>query len=555
MADSVIERLVVAIGFKVDKSSAASAKATHRNLVAGFTAASTAIAGATAAAFGWTVAQAEADSETAKLAHSLGFTTDAFTSMELAMQALGGVSRTELAPSLRQAQTQLEAFARGSGEAAPWLKKLGIDAKSATGGVQSIAKVLPELADNWDRLTKDEQQAAALRIFGESGAKIGLALSQGTEAIKELQREADRLGYTLTEESAKNAEELSDAMGELHAAGTGLSRMITGELTPKLTPLVKGFTEWLTESDGIVKLGLHRVVQGIGFAFDALDTPLGRAGAGIVALGAGAGALKMGFGAASLAASGLGISLGGVATAAAPWVLVFGGLALVLEDLWVTAQGGDSVTRRLADAFGVGEEVAKGLRDTIDMTGEALQAFSTVGSEAIDVAWSMVPSMESLSGAVDLARAAFATFNPGIEVFGAYFEWDPWKTPLGRFLSWLSNTFNPAKALSGFQKLNRFMAGDEGVRRRTNVSGNLLSSTPLGGLALRSRQRRMGREGAGLRDEMDIVRRPGLREGPSITVAPSVNVTADFDRSEVVREALFETERQLHAGFDAVGAM
>ena len=545
MADTVIERLIVGIGFKVDRGSMSGVKAVYENTIAGFQAVSAVAVTAGAAVLGFGVTTAAARDEITKTAHSLGVTTEEYTRLRHALN-LGGVSSEAMGTGLRGLQMQLEAAARGTGEAVYWLKEMGVSAKdAATGGVRLAADVLPELADGLLRIPEAQRGAAAMRVFGESGQRMAVALAGGSVALKAAKADADALGLTLSEQSGKDAEALTDAWTRLTAAGTGLAGIVADEVIPALTPLVDGLTEWLTASDGIARVGLERTARAIGWALEQMQTPTGKAVGGLALLGGGLQAIRTVSGVLQPALGALGMSFGGLTSAALPWIAVAGIAVLVADDLWVTMEGGDSVTRRLADSMGYGEEVVQGLTDAWGMLGEAGESFVLIGGEMVAVSRDLGDSLSTLAGPLSYLYDGLLLLSG--QPLRDYFDWDPWDTGLGRFLS----SVGFSSALSGFEKLNAYMRGSDQVAMGPSGANQLPLSLIPGGIGIRSaatsaRERSL--------ESMRVqTARLGTSDasGPSITIAPSTTIQAGPNRAEIERTAMEAYRRDLTSALDA----
>lgn len=379
--DSVVERLVVAVGFKVDTGSVRSALQGYATVAAG-------MAAATAAAVGFTISQAAVDDEITKTARDLGITTEAYTALAYAMDR-EGVASQGMGNSLRYLQTQLEAAARGSGEARSWFERFGIDATDSLGRVRLAADVLPELGDELAKLSDGDLRAASLRTLGESGQRMGIALAKGGDNIRALVADAQTLGLTLDTEAGEAAEKLTDSVTRLQGAGTGLSRIVSQRLTPVVTELVDGLTDWLTESDNIVRVGLERTADAMAWALEGMTTPLGQVVTGLGALGVAAALPSMVSSVPII--GGFVTAIAGVSAPVWGTVAAVGAAVLVLDDLYVASQGGDSALMELAASMGYATEASDALDASIEKTSDAVDLLSSAGRAWTSVAEYMWP--------------------------------------------------------------------------------------------------------------------------------------------------------------------
>jgi hypothetical protein len=362
----IVERLVVSVGYQVDRASEAIAKSSYANIAAG-------IAAAGVAAVGFSVALATQDDKIAKTARGLGLLTEEYTALTYAADR-AGLAEEEMAAGLGALQGKLGEAARGGGDTAALFRQLGVDVLDAGGKVRTAADVIPELADGLGMLgTEGERADARLRLLGEGGRKWAPLLAGGSKEIDALTDRAKRLGITLDSGAAVQSERFVDALTDLRGVGLGLSRDLGATLIPRAAAFTEQLVEWLSAENGIVRVAAHRSATLLGYALDGVKTPAGQAaGALTLVLAAlkgakGASGLVDGIAKASPMLGGLGKGLLGAVGPAAKVAIPLALVALVIDDVIVTAQGGDSAIRRMADAMGVGEEVARGFASTGDM--------------------------------------------------------------------------------------------------------------------------------------------------------------------------------------------
>lgn len=368
MAETVVDKLVVAVGFKVDEQQFANAKAAFEKVTDAAAGVATGVYGVMAAAAGFTLVIAKQNADLEDAAKALNLTTEAYTELTYAAE-LSGLNAEQLRMGLMTLQRQIGAAAGGSKEAKATFDALGVSFLDAEGRVRTSAELLPELADGLRGLASDGERASVqMRLLGESGGRFNDFFSGGSERIAELTGEAREFGAVLGSDVAAASASLDDNVFRLRTALGGLGRVFANELIPSIEPVVEQLTAFLGASDGIVRVGVDRAARVIGYAFDFLATDAGKAAAAIGAVAVGLSAARAANGVVGLlgaagpagaALAGLATSFSSVAIPAGIVALAVGGVALVLEDLYVTGQGGDSITRRLADSLGVGAETAR----------------------------------------------------------------------------------------------------------------------------------------------------------------------------------------------------
>ena len=148
-----------------------------------------------------------------------------------------GVGLQRLARAMEEAQA-------GTGPGSDALKRLGLSATDATGHLQPMRDVLLAVADRFSHMENGASKTAlAMDLFGRSGADLIPLLNQGRDGIAKLEEEADRLGYTMSEEGVRAAQAYDDAMKRFHAEMGGLQRSLALELMPALTDVADAFTQ------------------------------------------------------------------------------------------------------------------------------------------------------------------------------------------------------------------------------------------------------------------------------------------------------------------------
>lgn len=106
---------------------------------------------------------------------------------------------------------------------------LQISAKQLQG--LSIDKQLGIIADQFRRIRDPaDQTRTAIDLFGRSGTALIPLLNQGSAGIKDLTAEADRLGITMSGQSAAGVDALDSAIKKLKNTISGFGKRIVGNL-------------------------------------------------------------------------------------------------------------------------------------------------------------------------------------------------------------------------------------------------------------------------------------------------------------------------------------
>jgi hypothetical protein len=166
-------------------------------------------------------------------------------------------SASKLAYAAKISGIDVEALAIGIGklsksmaDSPDKLSKLGIEAKGSDGKLRSMTDVLGDVADRFKTMGPGtEATAAALDLFGRSGANLLPFLFKGKDGLAELSTEAEKMGVVLGQNEVDNVTKYKVAQRQLGAAIDGVKVQIGNEMLPILTK----FTELITNLPGPVK--------------------------------------------------------------------------------------------------------------------------------------------------------------------------------------------------------------------------------------------------------------------------------------------------------------
>ncbi len=250
--------------------------------------------GAATAAIGaglLTAAKATADfqDETIKAARTIGATAEEFGRLKFAAE-LSAVPIALLTKSLASlnAPTKLQRDE---------FKRLGVSLKDNTGRFKEQGELVNDLADAFKGMQSPVQRsAAAFKLFGSRGVELVNLLQVGSEGLKEMGDEAERLGLVFSEQAGVNAELFNDNIARLTSSFTGLRNVfsetiiefvnangvVTG-LTAQVEKLIKGWRDLDDDTKelivqllaGVVAFGgILTVIAGIALALPILIAAL-----------------------------------------------------------------------------------------------------------------------------------------------------------------------------------------------------------------------------------------------------------------------------------------
>jgi hypothetical protein len=265
----------------------------------------------------------------------LQISTDALQELQYAAK-LSGIEAGQLEAAVGALTRSLQGVAEGSDKPEKILKKLGVSAKDAQGGLRTVSDLLPEIADGISKLPNDTERAgAAIRLFGRGGLALLPLLKQGRAGLAELRAEFKNLGGGASQEAIAAMAEYRDQVDRSDAATEALKV----EIALKLLPLWRAFVD-------------------AGLKASAMLTEVAR---------------RTHLFEIALAGAGTAIAIWSVRTVIAlapvlaPILAISAGVAaivLALDDLWTTFEGGESALQGFIDGmYGAGTtaEVVDGL--------------------------------------------------------------------------------------------------------------------------------------------------------------------------------------------------
>ena len=216
----------------------------------------------------------------------LAMTTEELSRYGYAAQ-MGGTSADTFNAAIVKLNKNVSDTASGVGTAAETFNKLGVSVTNSEGALKSNDELLKEIADQFQSMPNSANKtAAAIALFGKSGAELIPMLNGGSAGIKELADEADRLGLTISTQASQQAARFNDNLDKLSQAATGLSLRMGQALVPALARLTeiindKAFQEMLAKIGEVIafvgEACITAVETGINLLSDAFYALVGLA--------------------------------------------------------------------------------------------------------------------------------------------------------------------------------------------------------------------------------------------------------------------------------------
>ena len=229
-----------------------------------------------------------------KMRARTGFSAEALSELGFAAEQ-GGASIDQLDRSLAAMARFSVMVERGLKTSTDLLDMLGVSAEqfkraSPEERFKLLAEAISQIKDPTLRA------GVALNVFGRSGRELLPMLEGGRASIEALQKEARRLGITMTDEDATSAAELTDALNRLKRQlmaivvqiGAALAPVLT-EMQKRIAPLITSVIKWIKENKTLVVtvFKIAAAVVAAGVALIILGTLISSAGAvigGLVAV-------------------------------------------------------------------------------------------------------------------------------------------------------------------------------------------------------------------------------------------------------------------------------
>lgn len=208
--------------------------------------------------------------ETAKLAQRIGVTVPQIAGLQLAFSQ-SGVAAGAL-------QTSMARLSTGIFQGNKAFVALNISTKNADGTLKNTRQILGEVADKFkDYEDGAGKTALAIQLFGRAGADLIPLLNGGSQALDNFDAMAEKLGLTLTKETAQSAERFNDTLDLMGKGFKGISMQVAAAMLPTLEALTDQFFSAMTEGDRLKGIGdaLATGFRALVVVFIGLDSVLG----------------------------------------------------------------------------------------------------------------------------------------------------------------------------------------------------------------------------------------------------------------------------------------
>lgn len=361
---------------------------------------------------------------------------------------LNGSSMEAVTSSIGEMTMRIGEFiSTGEGEMADIGKRLGLQFKDASGNVKDATQTFIELSDKMRSMSQAEK-FSVLDKMGIDRSMVQM-LSLSREELDKSLKQARDWGVVTTEQ-ADAAAEFNNSLKDLRMGYSSVSTQVALGFLPMLKEVIDGMREWLHTNSDLIKNGLHHLGEII-FSVAGMIRRL----MPLIAI------IAAGFVVWKIAAIGLRTVL---ATVFSPVLLITAAIVaiiLVIDDLVVAMQGGQSV---IADFFkdNWGIDIVPGLlaiKDAVMVVVDYIIAIFKQGIENIKLLFSALSKLvtgdfqgawddvvKSFTDSVALLRKPFDEFMKW--VLGLFANLG--ETIKNTISNAASNAWNATKSFFGF---------------------------------------------------------------------------------------------------------
>ena len=379
MAAEIIEHLMTVLGVDADVDSVERFDSALTQAKSGLIKVVVAAAAAASGIFYFTQKISDANDETGKLAQSLGISAAELQSLQYAADMNGGSigSMNSLIESLT---ANLGDMANGLGGNIEGFARLGISVTDSQGKLKSTQHIIYDIADV---LHKTKNQTQRIFLANQMGISqdLLLTLQQGSQALRQQQKDAKELGFLLSSDSTVAAGKFKDSVTNLLYILKGVTTEIGTRLMKVLTPMIELFLDWFKANKAIIQQNFSSVLETLVDILTFLFKIGFRVFNVINSIAKAMGGWKATITAVTLAL----IAMNASALLLPILILALGaGILLLLEDIIVFANEGDSALGALGERLPLINIALKGILNILGLIVKGWTALFSNPTEALE---------------------------------------------------------------------------------------------------------------------------------------------------------------------------
>jgi hypothetical protein len=196
-----------------------------------------------------------------KLSQRTGIAVESLSQLRYAAK-LADVSSDSLNTAIKKLNVSIAGGLAGDKEKIALFKQLGITTKDLGAGTESV---MLKIADAYSTARDGAGKVAVGNaLMGKSADEMIPLLNAGGQAIRDLMKEADKLGLTIGQDFAAQAEEFNDNMTRMSMSGQKLAIVLAGDLIESLGNAAKFMATVAIESGKLAGIwaGLQTLITG-----------------------------------------------------------------------------------------------------------------------------------------------------------------------------------------------------------------------------------------------------------------------------------------------------
>lgn len=188
-----------------------------------------------------------------KMSQKIGISVEDLSKLRFAA-GLSDLSLESMTKGMKKLSTEMTAASDPTSKQAKLMAGLGIDLK------QGLMPALDSIADQFAGLPDGPTKAAlAVELFGKAGMDMIPMLNKGSEGLREMKQEAERLGLVMTKEMAESAEKFNDNLKVMKFQTEAATAALLEHALPGMIRITEAMRE-ASHEGGI----LWKVLIGIG---------------------------------------------------------------------------------------------------------------------------------------------------------------------------------------------------------------------------------------------------------------------------------------------------
>lgn len=254
---TVVRELIALLSLEADAASFEEAE----SLVGAVEAGLAMVGAAAAAAAAAITAMVDEAGMLADLSDQLGLDAERLQELGAAAE-LNSVSFDGFAATLRGLAKNAKEAIEGNEALAKSFKDAGVDLKGADGKLRPLDDILLQVAARIATMPAGAERAAlAMDLLGKQGATLIPMLKDGPEGIARLAAEARDLGAVMSADTVNAADELGDTLDRLSLATKGLRNLVGAPLLQPVLELAQGLLAWVRANREVIASSIERVVR------------------------------------------------------------------------------------------------------------------------------------------------------------------------------------------------------------------------------------------------------------------------------------------------------